>query len=471
MPENTPEAPQVTPTVQAEPAPPPNLVSTILGLISEPAGSEVPKGQESSKIQAPSLELGTPKAQEPAVIETPPAPAQEPKVAVTKKSSGPSTDEIIRKTVEELRRSEAPAPSLPQFDFNLPAVVPEAPTVESISAQLGFELSPEEKEELDLALYAEQVDQSRAGLSDKLAKFYKDQKEFFDKKTAEDPDYDPDSDPEYKKFITKANPRFTSAEKRKIELRREVEAAEKRAYERAKRDIMPEIEETRRKLARVENAPEIDKAVGAFSKSVFSGSESEALKAYSSASDANAFRADYPAEADLIIGAQKAAEVAAKEFLAIRRGIVSFDPDNNKDHASIASFIDRQGEMFATHGGDARVRNGKVFVPPSKWSPEIEDRAWTFSDQDVLNALRVHTRRTIEKQLASEQKRFESIQEAKARRTRGTTPTGAAPAHSDTNEIGGYKPVRSGVSSVSAAGSATEIPEKNIASRILGLST
>lgn len=459
MPDPTPSAPEVTPnasTTPAEPPPPSNLVSTILGLISEEPAKKPEPTPEPEKKPEP----------------TPPPPAPEPekkpepepaKVTVAKKATPQvPVEDIVRKTVEELRKAETPKPVVEEKPE-----APEPETVDTVAARLGFALTPEEKEEIDLALYAEQVDPSKAGLTKRLEAFYKEQKEFLDRKTAEDENYDPDSDPEYRKLITKSNPKFSSSEKRKLELRREVEAAEKRAYERARKDLMPEIEQTRRKVAEIEIAPELSKTVSSFSKALFDGAQNEALKAYSTATDLEAFKKDYPEAADIIVRAQKASEVAAKEFLAIRRGLVDFDPEKNKDHAAIAEFVEKQGEIFAAHGGDARLRGGKVFVPPSQWSPEIADRAWTFSDQDVLNALRVHTRKNVEKRLQAEQQKWEAVQEARARRTKSSAPNGATPPPPAPDDT---KPVRSGVTSVATPASAPA-PESNITSRILGLST
>ncbi len=77
----------------------------------------------------------------------------------------------------------------------------------------------------------------------------------------------------------------------------------------------------------------------------------------------------------------------------LREGLKAFDSANNPTHRFIADFILNEADAFAKSGGDALVRDGKTFVTPDKFTPEVAKTSWTFTDDDIMERLKATARK------------------------------------------------------------------------------
>lgn len=189
-----------------------NLLKNILGLI-EPEQKDVrPPVEEKPATEKP-VEESKPTEEK---------PAEEPKPAkkATVRRREPTKPQVVlppptpvseEKIEEVVKRTIAAQPK------------PEAPKEETPKP----ELRPEQQEEYEIAQYLEKKDPTKKGVSAKLLAYYNAEKAFLEKRVAEEgDDYDPSTDPEYRKFLTKNAPPMSAAERKAAVTQRITEEAE-----------------------------------------------------------------------------------------------------------------------------------------------------------------------------------------------------------------------------------------------------
>lgn len=358
--------------------------------------------------------------QPPEVVKTP-----EPVVA-----EAPKPEPVVKKkaTIREPEPAPAPIDNSRQVQEMVDQALarraaPPAPVEEPAPAELPEGLSEEEIEEIELAHYAEQTDPAKKGLADQVQAFHVANKKFLDQALENDPDFDPNTDAEYKKFLAKSEPKFSTTDKRKALIKRETDAAELRAADRVRRELAPEIEANRQQLREIQMRPDVVKRVSELSTNIFSDVEDEAFKAFAEKGDASS--EDFPIEAEILSAEKQRTVRLAEEFLAIRNGLKPFAANENQSHKEISDFITTQGEAFLKHGGKHLVRGGKQFVPPSQWKASMAGTHWTFSNDDVVNALQVDAARKAQTRIKFEHAKIEKAVAARAKRS-APAPTSAA---------------------------------------------
>lgn len=340
--------------------------------------------------------------EKPAVVEA----VTKKKVSVKKTEPAPNVEEMVRKAVADIT---------PKPEEKL-ATVAETVSVEG--------LSEEDREEVELAQYAEKRDPTKVGLAKKVAEFQKARNEFIEKQRAEDPDYEPDSDPEFRKFIAKSEPKISPTEKRRLFVQREAEAAEQRAYERVKQEFEGKLKGTETQLREITERPKLAKKIEEVRSGFFKDVDDPVFKSFVEKPDVAA--EEYPLETEILSGIQQETTNQAEEYLAVRSGLKAFD-SANPTHARVNSFIVEQADLFEKHGGKALVRDGKPFIHPGKWRPEHAQTHWTFSEDDVLGALRVNAAREAKKKIASENQKIERAIAARTKKSVPMAPTGTKP--------------------------------------------
>jgi uncharacterized protein (DUF1330 family) len=350
------------------------------------------------------------------------APATTPAPAPAEKVEEAPVVKKKKATIREPEPAPAPAPTPAPVDTGKQvqelvdqAIARRIPAQEAPPpAPLPADLTEEEAEEIELARFTEQTDPARAGLADQVLAFHVANKKFIEQALENDPDFDPNTDPAYKKFLAKSEPKFSASDKRKALIRREAEAAELRAAERIRRELAPEIEANRAQLREIQVRPDVVKRVNDLSSSLFADVEDEAFKAFATKGDAAA--EDFPIEAE-ILGAEKQKTLRlAEEFLAIRNGLKPFSANENQAHKEIGDFITAQGDAFLKHGGRHLIRDGKQFVHPSQWKASMANTHWTFSNDDVVNALQVEATRKAQNRIKAEHAKIEKAVAARAKR-------------------------------------------------------
>jgi hypothetical protein len=386
-----PTPPPVTPPVAPPepPKPPSRILSNILGLLQPDEKDVRPPEPLKPAEKAPEVPPPPEKKKVAVKVKLPPPPPSEPVESV---------EQIVRRTIAAQRPAE-PSPAPP----------PPPPEPE--------DLTPEESEELALARYAEARDPARKGLGDRYVKFYAAHKTFLEKALAEDADYEPASDPKYKAFLGKNDPGLTAGEKRRLQIQQETDGAEARAYERAKKEFMPEVEQTKRRILEIQEKPKIDQRANAYVEELADGMPAEVVKFHrENGRDVNRTREAFPTEFDVIANSISGAVSLGREFLEIRAGVTDYDPKNDR-HQFINKFVNDQGELFQKHGGAALVQNGKRFVPPSQWKTGMAATHWTFSNEDVLHVLKLEAQREAKSTILSKIQAIDREQTARQRRT------------------------------------------------------
>ena len=387
-----------------------NLLKNILGLIEpeqkdvrppveEKPATEKPVEESKSTEEKPAEEpkpakKATVRRREPTkpqVVLSPPTPVSEEKI-----------EEVVKRTIAAQPKPEAPKEETPKP-----------------------ELRPEQQEEYEIAQYLEKKDPTKKGVSAKLLAYYNAEKAFLEKRVAEEgDDYDPSTDPEYRKFLTKNAPPMSAAERKAAVTQRITEEAETRAAERVRQEMTPVLDQTQRKLREMEEKPKIQKRINEYLDEVASGMPEEVVKFYTeSGGDMAKTREAFPMEFDIVERTVRGALTVADEFLHIRSGLKDLDVKGNPKHQYIHDFVKERAEVFLERGGPALTRGNKSFVHPFKWKAGMEQTHWTFDDNDILSMLKVRAQQDARAQIARENKRVETLLTARQRRT--TAPKSA----------------------------------------------
>lgn len=395
----TPETTQNTETPATEEPNENQLLANILGLI-KPEEKDVRPPVEEKKVEPAPVVAAAPEPKKVAVRKREPAPA--PTIPDAK------IEEVVKRTIA------AQPVRLP--DPVKPVVAPDP------------ELRQEQREELDLARYAESKDPAKKGLSDKLLKFYENEKKFLEKRVADEGDeYDPSTDPAYRKFIAANAPTF---DRKNVVTQKITEEAETRATKRVREELAPEQERVRQELVELKERPKVQARVNTYVDEVASGMPGEVYDFYrKNGGDMAKTQEAFPLEFDIIAKTVDGVLRVADEFLSIRAGLKQFDP-KNQQHTYVNEFVDERARVFLDKGGDALKRGGKQFVHPYQWKPGMENTHWTFDDEDVLNMLKVRAQFEAKTRISNENARLKAITDAQKRRT--AAPISAAPVKEET---------------------------------------
>lgn len=442
--------PEITPAVVETPKPAPakespttpdpvaaNLLTNILGLIddkekpqhirsSRSYDEDDDEEDEKPKPTTPPAKPA-PAAPEAAAPKTAQEPAKEPEKKVQVKSR-PKVDlrEEVKKAVAEEVKLVVPA----KESSKEPAKeTPAAP--EQVAKPDDADLTPEEKDELELATFAESRDPSKKGLTDKLRAFYKANKEYIEKATAkaseEGEDYDPTRDPAYKKFLQANEPKLSALDRKQLFKEKIASEAREAALKEAEAKFSPKFSELERKTRELEHRPVIESRVNSFIDEVAVGMPEEVVKFYNeNGQDVEKTRAEFPLEFEIITKHLNGATTLAKELLEVRNGLKAFEPEKNDRHRFLRDFVNQQGDVFERAAREHHVRDGKTFVHPSKFRPELADKHWTFSNDDVLAMLKYEAQTGAKRVIRSEMERLKG--QGFVRSKPASAPNGAAPA-------------------------------------------
>lgn len=369
---------------------------------------------------------------EPTPAEQPPAETK-PKVTVRKKADTTKIVDELKKTLDEkLAKVTTPAAPAPTESVKLPP--PETPATTPPPA----DLLPGELEDYELALYAEKRDPKKKGLAQQYLDFFAKQKKFLETAAAEaqtaGEEYDPTSDPKYKKFLAANEPKLSRSERKQLELDRVYEKAKEDAAKEAEERLKPKLTELERRTAELVHKPEINQRVSKFLKETLDGMPEEVVKFHlANGSDVEKTRAEFPLEFEAVANNLAGARSLAEEFLSIKRGLKPFNPfdagsnpKGERSHRFLNDFIEEQGSVLEADGGDVTKRDGKTFVHPSKWDPKLADKHWTFDDEDVLLMLRVRAQKDAKAAIEAETQRLTKLGFTRVKAT--PAPAGAPPA-------------------------------------------
>lgn len=395
-------AAEVTPAPATPPVEPKKdnskLLSTILGLT------------QPEKVEVAPVAPVEPKKVEPAA-----APAPEKKVPVTKKQPAPAPV-VAAPTAAEVRQIVAEENAKLKPVINAPVVTHD-----------DSDLTAEEREELELAEFAEKRDPAKKGLAGKFRTFYQEQKKFLEKRAREEGDgYDPTSDPEFKKFTSAHEPKLPVTERKKLRDERLTSAAEERAIKATEEKFAPEITKLRKKTLELEHAPKIQERVDRYVNELADSMPEDIVTFFNAnGRDVEKTREAFPGEFDEIAATVRGGTTLAREVLALRKGIKDFDV-KNPAHVYLDEFVRGQADFLLKQDRSIQTRDGKQFVHPYNFKPEMARTHWTFDEEDVLGMLKHSAQAEAKTKVSARRAQVKAAVDAQTKRS--SAPTGTAPA-------------------------------------------
>ncbi len=271
-------------------------------------------------------------------------------------------------------------------------------------------LPDEVRDEIAEAQWAEKnLGEKYKGRAKKLIDWYRTHDTKASELRTAKPDRTFGEDDEDYQSLLKTKPRFDALDYKKIQRG----MIEENVTEKVRKESEGKLAEVERKQKEIELKPAIDSVVSEFTTGLTSLLDDKAdwRKTIKERPDA---AAEFKMEES--IREAKTAEAAdlAREYTRFANQLSPFDASNPK-HKWLLDFINRNGEYHAAHGGDARVRDGKTFVPRLKWAelartnPEALKNHWTFSHRDVLTILALNTQADIERAIETERNRLKEL--------------------------------------------------------------
>lgn len=382
-------------TVTPPPADPvkSGLLNRLLGLTMPEA--DAPKPPEEKKPED-AVVTPPPEEKKPEPVVTKPAP-----VRVIKKTAAdkPAT----RKDLEDLLAKPEPKPD-PKVEAK-----PTGPNVDG--------LLEEETKEVEIATYAEKKDPKLAGLGSKLADFYRTRNAELERRRAEDPDFDPTSDADFRTWLKKNQPNFSRAQRdtfRELKIKDDTIAEVDTKYRK-------EMDEMRRKLQEVSVKPAVEQRVNALEREALDALDGDLGAAVKEAGgDLKKLAESHPLEAEVIGKTLRGAQRIAREYLLVQNGAQTLDPKGNPVHGYIQDFVSSMAEQLESAPEEQSVRDGKAFMSPAAFDEAKHgDTHWTFESEDIVAMLRAEALREASAEIAR--------READAKRLGFTRTPKAAP--------------------------------------------
>lgn len=334
--------------------------------------------------------------------------------------SSPAKADAERKVVRVTRPDPKPASPPPppsESDFERYEEDAESGKKEDAPAsdEILSRLLPEEKDRYDLVAYAaKNIGGKFAGEDRKLLDYFKKNEAKLSELRDADPGFDPEDSTEYSKWLAANAPRLSRSDEREIvkhqvksetlaETRKEtgrIDSDLKRRDAKAKSDL--EVVEARARMQ--EAVPEdLFKEMSELAKSA--GTEpGAALQAIADA---------MPFEHDIVNRELARADAAISELIEIFSGA---KPSVEATPALLDDVV-RVGKEFAEKGGASLIRDGKRFVTRAEFAslkPAARTRFWTWSKDELFDALRADARDRISSSVAAVRTRVESYVKRKA---------------------------------------------------------
>jgi len=331
-----------------------DVLYTDLGVDIEPPPVEEAEVEESSEPEPEQAEVPEAEAEE----STEPEPEPEetkPKKKFEVKEPELSRDDIKQTIKDEIARHK---PSLPEQPIHQP--VQEIEEEDDLDDYL-----PEQREEIELARYAEQVDPKKyKGMANDLQKFYTDLDEYVDNNDDPDRTFD-ENDEEFINWIQRNKPSLNASEQRKLER----QMIKDQAISEAKSEFEKKQSELEDKIRKVEDRPKAEKE---FTK-------------YESLLDGDKPEEDGLAES-IYIQEMDTAKKVGKEYLDLFYGLKTFEQEDPL-HSWIIDFVTQQSDAFQKHGGEHLTRDQKAFVPPADYANADPNKHWTFTSSDIMEIM------------------------------------------------------------------------------------
>jgi hypothetical protein len=317
-------------------------------------------------------------------------------------------DEITRDFVDSIRdvvRTEA-ATQAQQVTESLP--IPPEPEPEPVDETEG--LMEEQKMEVELMEQAEaQMPDKYKGFKGKTLAFYKDMNTWLDKKSEDDSDFNYENNAEeIDSYVEKNKPSLSKMDEKKVEMA----MIRKQALEEFEEKSSHKFRELEQKTKMIEERPKILAETESFRGDVLDieGLEATALLKAGKFEDA---KAQYPMETKIAENVSSYVSQVYEDYMHYERGLATFE--SKKESLNfLDKFLSEQGQFFSKNGGEARVRDGKQFLPVSDYNRTVSNDSskasqfWTFDGIDVRNLLAAEARSQIQGSISGMQEQISS---------------------------------------------------------------
>jgi hypothetical protein len=291
-----------------------------------------------------------------------------------------SKDEI-RQTIREELKQQSPAPPLPP-----PA------TLDTEEEDDLEDYLPEQREEIELARYAESLDPKKyKGMERELVDFYNNLDAYIDKSDDEDRTFD-ENDEAFMEWVANNKPTVSRVEQRKLER----QMIKDQALTEARSEFDGKNKELEEKIRQVSDRPKAEKELTRYE---------------------NLLSEEIPEEGDELAEAiyeneMSDAKRVGEEYLELFYGLKTYD-EGNTLHSWIIDFVTQQSEAFSKHGGEylSKTIDGikKSFVPPSEYGNVDTNKHWTFTSSDIMDIMGNYFQTRAKDSVKSEEERLNKM--------------------------------------------------------------
>jgi cytochrome c553 len=251
-------------------------------------------------------------------------------------------------------------------------------------------LTTDQKKRIELVKFAEDNFDEYKGKKSQYLQFFKDQKDYLDKRLDEDPNAAlDDSDYEYQNFLKRKRPEFSQDDLEKVvELR-----TRKLAKDEAMNELKPELEAIKAEQRRQQVKPRVD-SLKEKTMSDVKDMVPDFIKTTIDSQGAKAAYENSPVEFDIVDRIVTTHQKTMFAFHEISNGLTPYDPAN-KDHVRLSGFIDQLEASMPD-------RDGKKFVNIAKYqsmSKKDKAEAYTLTHDGIVEYANKSTKKYIAQEL------------------------------------------------------------------------
>jgi hypothetical protein len=272
-------------------------------------------------------------------------------------------------------------------DFKPQAKIPSKPQSTNVDTS---GLNEAEKERYDLAKWASSNVDGFKGKDAEYLQFFRNHKNYLEKRIQEDPDIDFQEDEDYKRFLAKNKVQFNANQVKDVRL-------QKQAEDNALKKLTPEIQKQQRELHRLRAEPVAKKAIEESKKLIAKAVPAEIMEQFQKNPQ---FTKTHALEAKIVDRVLGDANKMIEAFHAIASDIVDFD-EKNPVHIRLSNWINQEQEAFIQSG--KTKRGGRTFVRRERF-PNVpasdRNKYYTFSDSDVIQLLAKRAGDSMSKQIS-----------------------------------------------------------------------
>jgi len=312
---------------------------------------------------------------------------------VAEKAVEPEKSEPKKKKVKQVIDPDVPEDFRAQTN-----ALAEEPT-KNENSEFEDSLLPEEKEVYDLAKYASEKMPEYKGADEEFKKYFTGTRQYIEKRLKDDPHLNLADDEEYKTFISRNRPKFSSSDARKVENEILLEKAEARAREKLK----PEIERVKREQEKIALAPKVQQKKQQVQQVVKQIIPEDFRKVLEEEGGLEKLSKTKPMEYAAIDAVTGQAIASANLLVDITTGNINYDPSNN-DHVALLDWVNTQQDVFINSG--QTHRDGKIFMRRERYFQLPEDKRseyYTWSDDDLIQVIAIRSQEAITSSLQRQQ--------------------------------------------------------------------